>query len=286
MKKRIAVSGMNGQLGWELQQLATALPQFHFVFGDKATLNITDEDAVSAFFAAHRPDYFINTAAYTAVDKAETDQEFAFRTNAEAMGRLARYCSEYNTVLISFSTDYVFNGEGETPYRETDAIAPVNYYGYTKAMGEQLALDNWARTIIIRTSWVYSSHGHNFVKTMLRLMQDRSTLSVVADQVGAPTYAADLATATMDIITSGNNAYGVYHFSNEGVISWFEFAKAIASLSGYRGEVRAIATADYPTPAKRPRYSVLDKQKIVSTFQLRLRPWQQSLAACITKIKN
>jgi dTDP-4-dehydrorhamnose reductase len=229
-KKLIAVTGKNGQLGQELQLLAARLDAFDFAFMGTAELDITDKAAVALFFSEHKPAYLVNCAAYTAVDKAETEQEKAYLTNAEAVGELAIQCRLHNCTLITISTDYVFNGSGVAPYQPGDQPEPVNYYGYTKYMGEQLAQKNNPATIIIRTSWVYSPFGNNFVKTMVKLMSARTELSVVGDQLGSPTYAHDLAIAILEIIASlekGNNRYGIYHYSNEGIISWFDFAAAI-----------------------------------------------------------
>jgi dTDP-4-dehydrorhamnose reductase len=291
MKPLIAVSGKNGQLGWELERLSTAYPQYDFIFCDKTTLNITDEEQIATFFQQHKPSAFINCAAYTAVDKAETEQEAAYKTNASAVGFLAIQCKQHDTFLISFSTDYVFNGNGIVPYKEDDATEPVNYYGYSKWMGEQLALNNWEQSLIIRTSWVYSAHGHNFVKTMLRLMKERKDVNVVNDQLGSPTYAKDLAEAVMKIVAGlSNNEQrttnnGIYHFSNEGTISWFDFASAIKELAGLGCNIYPIPTSAYPTPAKRPHYSVLDKRKIESELGIQLKNWKDSLAECLIEIK-
>jgi dTDP-4-dehydrorhamnose reductase len=290
MKPLIAVSGKNGQLGWELEKLSSLYPQFQFIFTDKDELDITDTEQLRSFFQKSRPAVFINCAAYTAVDKAETEQVIAYKVNAEALGSLALECKEYDTLLISFSTDYVFDGKGTEPYKEDHSTHPVNYYGYTKQVGEQLALQNWEKTIIIRTSWVYSAHGNNFVKTMLRLMKQRSDITVVNDQLGSPTYAKDLAEAVMMIVDAFPNNdqrtmhNGIYHFSNDGVISWFDFASAIKERSGLSCDIHPIPTTEFPTPAKRPHYSVLDKGKIVSDFDVQLKDWKQSLADCIAVI--
>jgi len=283
-KPVIAVSGKNGQLGWELQKLSINFPQFEFVFCDRSELDITSNEQVASFFKQNHPKYFINTAAYTAVDKAESDQENAFKTNAEAVGNLAVHCKEIDATLLTFSTDYVFNGNGTAPYHEDDTTQPVNYYGYTKQAGEQLALENWDKTIVIRTSWVYSAHGHNFVKTMLRLMKERTDLNVVDDQVGSPTYARDLAEAVMQIIEQGADKFGIYHYSNEGVISWFDFAAAIAEMSGSACNIHPIPATQFPTPAKRPKYSVLNKSRIKSNYQVAINNWRSSLQQCLGEI--
>ena len=285
-KQVIAVSGKNGQLGWELQRLSSNYPNHQFIFCDRSELDITNHDQVAAFFKEHQPNFFINTAAYTAVDKAETDQENSYKANAEAVGNIAMLCKEFDTTFITFSTDYVFNGDGTAPYKENEATEPINYYGYTKEAGEKLALANWEKTIIIRTSWVYSSHGHNFVKTMLRLMNERTDLNVVNDQVGSPTYAKDLAEAVMNMIGQGANKYGIYHYSNEGVISWFDFAAEIAKVSNSKCNVHPIPTEQFPTPAKRPKYSVLGKDRIQEDYHIQLIDWKISLENCITAISG
>ncbi len=283
-KPVIAVSGRNGQLGWELQRLSVNFPQFEFIFCDRSELDIMNKENVSIFFQENKPGYFINTAAYTAVDKAETDKETAYKANAEAVGYLALKCKEVDATLITFSTDYVFNGNGTEPYQESEATEPINYYGYTKEAGEKLALENWKKAIVIRTSWVYSSHGHNFVKTMLRLMKEKTDLNVVNDQVGSPTYAKDLAEVTMQIIEQGAGNYGIYHYSNEGLISWFDFAAEIAKQSGSKCNVHPITTDQFPTPAKRPKYSRLEKSRIKADYNIDFKNWQKSLQECLNEL--
>ena len=287
--KIIAVSGKNGQLGNELQEAAKLFTNFTFVFADKDDLDIGSVSSLKSFFEMHKPHFFVNCAAYTAVDKAETDKDTAYAINGSSVGEIASLCKQYNTVLVQVSTDYVFNGTGHIPYAEDDATDPVNHYGYTKWKGEKLALENNLHTIIIRTSWVYSSYGHNFVKTMLRLMKERDAINVVSDQHGSPTYALDLAETIVTIIRyCVNNPVpsGIYHYGNEGNISWHEFAMAIKELSGAACTVHAIPTEQYPTPAKRPAYSVLDKQKIQSVFNIKTKPWRESLAKCLEKMKT
>lgn len=283
-KPVIIVSGKSGQLGCELKDASLSFPRFEFHFFDRAELDIASDNAITAVFEKYRPAYFINTAAYTAVDKAETEQELAYLINAEATGNIANTCKAYGSKLIHISTDYVFNGNGSAPYKETDVTDPVNYYGYTKWMGEQLALQNNPLSIVIRTSWVYSVYGSNFVKTMLRLMKERSDLNVVNDQFGTPTYAKDLAEAIMQIIDQHNFHPGIYHFSNEGAINWYQFATAIKEIKQLNCNVHPIPSSQYPTPAKRPAYSVLSKEKIQSAFGIQLKPWQQSLAECLKKL--
>jgi len=285
-KPVILVTGSNGQLGKELQQLADAYPQYRFVFASREDLKLHHYGLVENFFIATKPQYCINCAAYTAVDKAESEQDMAMLVNGEAVGHLAAICKKYNTKFIHISTDYVFDGESETPYKEDDATGPINTYGRSKLLGEQLCMKEDNDAIIIRTAWVYSSFGHNFVKTMMRLMNERNELNVVADQIGSPTYAADLANAILDIISSGKWESGIYHYSNEGKISWYEFALAIQKITGSKAIVHPIETAQYPTPAKRPHYSLLNKDKIKSTYSINVPEWKESLQRCIAILQE
>lgn len=278
----ILVSGANGQLGNELKLLSAALQQYQWVFTGSAELNITATEQVGAYFEKYKPAFFINTAAYTAVDKAEskTEKPVAMAVNAEAVAGIAQQCALYNTRLIHISTDYVFDGTAENPITEGTAVKPVNWYGFTKLKGEQSAM-SLTDAVIIRTSWVYSSFGHNFVKTMMRLMQSRTEISVVNDQMGSPTYAAHLATAIVTIIEQNNWQPGVYHFCDEGRITWYEFACAIRDAGKYNCTVLPIATTGYPTPAKRPRYSLLNCDKIKNIYGVPQKPWQLGLDACM-----
>ncbi len=291
MKPVILVSGKDGQLGKELQDVSSSNENFQFIFFDKEELDITDETSLKDSFQKYSPAFFINCAAYTAVDKAENEKEKAYQINAEAVGNIARLCNQFNTKLIHISTDYVFDGSATQPYKEDDKTNPVNYYGYTKLKGEELALQNNPNTIIIRTSWVYSKYGNNFVKTMLRLMSERKEINVVNDQLGSPTYAKDLAEAIMKIVnrqtSNVNNAHnlnGVYHFSNDGIISWYDFAVAIKEIKKFDRIANPIPTSSYPTPAKRPAYSVFDKSKIVTAFNIDLNDWKESLKECLTQL--
>lgn len=286
MRKKILVTGANGQLGLELKQLASSYPLFEFIFTTREELPLDDLNVISQFIAKRQPQYFINCAAYTAVDKAESEKELAYKVNAEAPGIIAKACKENNVQLIHISTDYVFNGNGISPYNEDDKTDPVNLYGASKLEGEKQVMQNDPSAIIIRTAWVYSEFGKNFVKTMLRLMAEKEQIGVVGDQSGTPTYAADLAEAILHIISSQQWTPGIYHFSNDGQITWYDFAVAIRNLSGSICKVNSISTSQYPTPAKRPSYSVLDKTKIKSTFQLPGKDWKASLAVCLDKIKN
>jgi dTDP-4-dehydrorhamnose reductase len=287
-KPTIIVSGKNGQLGNELQDACVLFPQFNYRFFARDELDISNCNAIEKIFKKYKPQYFINAAAYTAVDKAETDQESAYLINAEATGNIAKICNQYNTKLIHVSTDYVFDGNGKEPYKEDDTTSTINYYGYSKWMGEQLALKNNQQTIIIRTSWVYSVYGNNFVKTMLRLMKERKELNVVNDQVGSPTYAKDIAETILLIISKAdktkNFQEGIYHFSNEGIISWYDFASAIKEIKKLDCVVYPIPTSQYPTPAKRPAYSGMSKEKIIETFGIILKDWKQNLGECLSKL--
>lgn len=288
-KPLVAVTGKNGQLGYELEQLSVKYQDaFTFLFADRDMLDLSKPASIPVFFEKYHPVYFINCAAYTAVDKAETEQEAAFVVNAESVGIIAQQCHIHHCTLISISTDYVFDGKGTKPYQTDSPTDPVNYYGYTKWMGEKLALENNEHTIIIRTSWVYSTHGNNFVKTMLRLMKERPELKVVSDQIGSPTYAADLVDAILQVITSlekGNTHYGIYHYSNTGVISWYDFATAIRDLSGLPCNVLPQPASAYPTPAKRPAYSVMDTGLIAKDFGITLKDWHASLESCLGNMK-
>lgn len=288
-KPIIAVTGRNGQLGYELEQLSDAFSdQFEFIFADRNVLDLERATSIADFFQKYHPAYFINCAAYTAVDKAETEQEAAYLINAEAIGIIAQQCHIHNTTLIHLSTDYVFSGNGIVPYQTDTPADPVNYYGYTKWLGEKLALENNQRTIVIRTSWVYSLHGNNFMKTMLRLMKERTEIKVVSDQTGSPTYAADLAEAILQVIRKleqGNIHYGIYHYSNDGVISWYDFALAIRDKENFSCTVLPIPTSAYPTPAKRPVYSVMDKTSLVNDFGIQLKNWEESLDQCLSLLK-
>lgn len=283
-KPSILVTGANGQLGNEFRMLESGYPGYEFIFLSKEQLSITDKESVEKAFGTYKPDWCVNCAAYTAVDKAESDTEQATAINATAAGILAEACATFNTKFIHISTDYVFDGSSSEPYREDHPTGPINAYGQTKLQGEQLVMKHNPNAIIIRTAWVYSFFGNNFVKTMMRLMKERESINVVEDQVGSPTYAADLAQVVMHIITQNAKANGIFHYSNEGRISWYEFALAIRDLTGSRCKVNPIPSQQYPTPAKRPQYSLLDKSKIASTFLVPIAHWKESLEICVRKL--
>jgi dTDP-4-dehydrorhamnose reductase len=282
--KKILVTGSNGQLGKELKQLSATYPQFEFIFLGREDLPIHHFEMVRHYFSVYKPDYLINCAAYTAVDRAEQEKELAFQVNGEAVGVLAAVCKENGCRFIHISTDYVFDGSATQPYSEEDRTNPQSVYGASKLEGERQALQLNGDSLIIRTSWVYSEFGKNFVRTMLKLMQERPELKVVNDQVGSPTYAADLAEVILQIIASQEWKPGIYHYSNSGLISWYDFAIAIKELTGYNGHVYPISTAKYPTPAKRPAWSVLDKTKICHAYNVELKQWKESLSRCIAKL--
>lgn len=281
----VIVTGKNGQLGWEINRLSNAIAELYdFVFVDVDTLDLSKPESIPAFFIDNKPAYFIHCAAYTAVDKAESEQELVYKINSESVGVLAKECAKINCPFITISTDYVFDGKGTAPYKTDLQPNPLNYYGYSKWIGEKLALENWEKTIIIRTAWVYSSHAHNFVKTMMRLMKEKSEIKVVDDQVGSPTYAADLAQAILQIVKqlqAGKEHYGVYHFTNSGVISWYDFAIGIKKLAGLNCKVLPVPSTEYSTPAKRPAYSAMDTHKIADDFGVELKDWNSSLKTCM-----
>ncbi len=285
---KILVTGANGQLGWELAQAASAYPNFEFVFVDRNAMDLSKPDEFNGIFELFNPDAIINTAAYTAVDKAESEKELATTINAAAVKQLAHIAKERNIPFITYSTDYVFNGNATSPYLTDTTIEPVNFYGQTKAEGEQLAIAENPATIIIRTSWVFSSHGNNFVKTMMRLMKERDALNIVGDQKGRPTYAKDLALASIkmiELLNAGKNIKGIYHYANTGETTWFGFAKKIKALAGLECDLTAITSDQFPTPAKRPSYSVLDTQKIEKDLNIQIPHWETALQECIKKIQ-
>lgn len=277
----ILITGCNGQLGNEMQLLEKQHPEHTYYNTDVNELDITNRQAIEAFVNEHEIDGIVNCAAYTAVDKAEENQQLCDLLNRVAPGYLAEAIEQRGGWLIQISTDYVFDGTNHTPYVETDPVCPNSVYGRTKLAGEQAAQQACRRTMIIRTAWLYSTFGNNFVKTMIRLGREKSELGVIFDQIGTPTYARDLAVAIFAAITQGI-VPGIYHFSNEGVISWYDFTKAIHRLAGITTcRVRPLHTAEYPTPANRPHYSVLDKTKIKQTYALEVPYWEESLAECI-----
>lgn len=284
---KILITGANGQLGWELGQLAKSYPAFDFVLVDRSKLDLTFPETFEKIIHSIAPDCIVNTAAYTAVDKSETEKELSYTVNATAVQELARISKVLAIPFITYSTDYVFDGEATSPYNTSTKVDPVNYYGSTKAAGEKLAIEANEDTIVVRTSWVFSSHGNNFVKTMLRLMKERDQLNIVADQKGRPTFAKDLAMATMQMIESinaGKAINGIYHYANMGETTWFDFAATIKAFAGLDCALNPIETKDFPTPAKRPAYSVLDTSKIEQDVEVDIRHWEDALKDCIDHI--
>jgi dTDP-4-dehydrorhamnose reductase len=283
---KILVTGCNGQLGNEMQLLEAKHPQHTYFNTDVAELDITDQKAIEAFVSDNEIDGIVNCAAYTAVDKAEENKELCATLNTVAPAYLAAAIEKRGGWIIQISTDYVFDGTKHTPYVETDTPCPNSVYGSTKLEGELGVTKCCKRAMIIRTAWLYSTFGNNFVKTMIRLGQERPELGVIFDQIGTPTYAHDLAVAIFEAFEQGVRP-GVYHFSNEGVISWYDFTKAIHRIAGIKAcKVRPLHTEEYPTPANRPHYSVLDKTKIKQTYGIEIPYWEESLEACIKKLKD
>ena len=283
--KNILITGANGQLGNEMRVLSAEHPEYTYFFTDVAELDICDEQAVLDFVKANDIHVIVNCAAYTAVDKAEENVELCAKLNANAVGYLAKAAEVNQAEFIQISTDYVFDGAAHLPYKETELTCPNSVYGSTKLAGEQNALTYCSRTMIIRTAWLYSTFGNNFVKTMIRLGKERGSLGVIFDQVGTPTYARDLARAIYAAIVQGVQP-GIYHFSNEGVCSWYDFTKAIHRLAGITAcQVKPLHTEEYPTPAKRPHYSVLDKTKIKNTYHIEIPYWMDSLQSCIAELE-
>ena len=279
---KILITGCNGQLGNEMQLLEKENPQHTYYNTDVAELDITNQEAIEAFVEAHQIDGIVNCAAYTAVDKAEENEALCQLLNAEAPAYLAHAIGKRGGWMIQISTDYVFDGTKHTPYVEDDETCPNSVYGKTKLVGELNVQKLCERSMIIRTAWLYSTFGNNFVKTMIRLGNEKPELGVIFDQIGTPTYARDLAVCIMTAINQGVIP-GIYHFSNEGVISWYDFTKAIHRIAGITScHVRPLHTAEYPTPAARPHYSVLDKTKIKQTYGIEVPYWEESLCECIT----
>ena len=286
----ILVTGANGQLGNEIRKISLFYSHYNFIFTDVNELDITNSNDVDQFLKANPVSYVINCAAYTAVDKAETDKQNAYNLNAVAPLYLAEAATKFNARLIQVSTDYVFDGSANVPYTEEDAVNPESVYGRTKLEGEKVVQEYAPEnSMIIRTSWLYSSFGNNFVKTVLRLGAEREKIGFVFDQVGTPTYANDLAMAIISIISNVENGTkfvpGIYHYSNEGVISWYDFAKAIAKIAILETTISPILSVEYPTPTKRPAFSVLNKNKIKKTYNIEIPYWLDSLEKCLALIK-
>jgi dTDP-4-dehydrorhamnose reductase len=285
MKNNIIIAGGGGQLGQCLKQVVSGVAsELNFLFLSRAELDCMNEEQVKSVFEQFEPAYFVNCAAYTAVDQAEEDFDAAFQVNEFAVKKLAEYCLEYSTTLIHISTDFVFDGSSSIPLTETLPASPVNVYGLSKLKGEQEIQQLMEQYYIIRTSWLYSEKANNFVKTMLKLAQSRSELTVIYDQVGTPTYAMDLAEVILKIIQDDPRAYGLYHYSNEGVASWYDFAKAVFEFAEVDMKVLPVASSAFITKAKRPHYSVLDKTKIKQVLGIEIPYWRDSLNRCIQNI--
>jgi dTDP-4-dehydrorhamnose reductase len=280
----IVIFGASGQLGQCLKTIATAQGLTTIFFPPESEANILDKEALKKIFETYKPAWSINCAAYTAVDKAEDEIDIARKINKTGVENLSDLCNEYNSVFIHTSTDFVFKGDKAVPLDEEDVAEPINIYGLTKLEGEQAVIGKLQKYFILRTSWLYSEYGNNFVKTMLRLGSERDELKIIADQVGTPTYAMDLAQCILNIISRNSTAYGLYHYSNEGVASWYDFAKAIFDISGTKVKTLPITTSEYPTRAVRPAYSVMSKAKIKQTFNIEIPYWRDSLITCISKL--
>ncbi|HIA13107.1 MAG TPA: dTDP-4-dehydrorhamnose reductase [Rhodospirillales bacterium] len=290
MLKRVLVTGKNGQLGLSIAKIAQDYPQYDMTFVGRDQLDLSQSQTIIEYFQSKTFNVIINCAAHTAVDKAESDPEIAIQVNYLAVKQMAKIAKDQNAILIHISTDYVFNGKNHKPYVETDPVDPINLYGQTKLKGEQSIYIIQPKGMVIRTSWLYSEFGDNFVKTMLRLGKERENLDVIYDQVGSPTFAGDLAKAIFDMLSRhfqfGKESLQTFHFSNEGICSWYDFAKTIFELSNIHCRVNPIETKDYPTPAKRPHYSVLNKLKIRQGYMLEISYWKDSLATCLNELEK
>lgn len=284
---KILVTGANGQLGKEMHAILEKEYPGQTLYTDVDTLDIADTKSVDDFFNQNELTHVINCAAYTAVDKAESDQTMCYRINVDAVQNIAKAASKHSVKVVHVSTDYVFDGKNYRPYSEADKTNPTSTYGTTKRKGEMILLSFCPDAVIVRTAWLYSPHGHNFVKTMMKLGVEKPELRVVFDQIGSPTSATDLATVICAIIKSRQWVSGTYHFTNEGVASWYDFAKAIHRIAGITDcKIIPVTTEDYPTPATRPHYSVLDKSMIKRTFGIEIPYWEDSLSKCIARIKE
>tara|TARA_B100000900_G_C20567774_1_gene711877 strand:+ start:714 stop:1571 length:858 start_codon:yes stop_codon:yes gene_type:complete len=282
----ILVTGARGQLGSEIFKISKNYPKIKFSFVGREEMPFDDDYSLTFFLNQINPDIIINTAAYTDVDQAEKEKEKANQINHLSVAAIAAWCSNNSAKLIHVSTDYVFDGTSTIPYKENDRTKPINWYGETKLRGEQAIESILKDAVIIRTSWLYSEFGNNFVKTMFRLMTERKSLNVVNDQIGSPTYALDLAKTIMKIVGSKIWKHGIFHYSNAGKISWFDFAVAINMFSGLNCEVNGVSSIKFPTIAKRPSYSLLDKTKIKVTYKLEVSDWKTSLESCIKMLKR
>jgi len=282
----ILITGSNGQLGNEMQQAAVRFPDFNYIYTDVAELDICDKGALDAFVKANNVNVIVNCAAYTAVDKAEDDVELCYKINRDAVRNIAEVATENKVKVVHVSTDYVFDGTNYLPYTEDMPVCPATVYGKSKLEGEQALLENSKESVILRTAWLYSSFGNNFVKTMIKLGTERDSLGVIFDQVGTPTYAADLADAILQLLSNETFVPGIYHFSDEGVCSWYDFTKTIHRMASITCDVKPIETKDYPARTPRPHFSVLNKGKIKSTYGISIPHWEVSLEKCIQLLQN
>ena len=283
---KILVTGSNGQLGSEIKKIAKKTSEVNWLFADKKSFDLSKIDFIEPFLNKVKPSIIINCAAYNNVDKAESESKLANLINVKAVDLLSKWSFSNNVKLFHISTDYVFDGNTSTPLKEDTVAAPINIYGLTKLQGEKVCLENDPNCIIIRTSWVFSSFGKNFVKTISELMNQKDSLNIICDQIGSPTYAKDLAETIISIINYKYWIPGLYHYSNEGEVSWFDFAKSIKKYFGFNTILTPILTEEYPTPAKRPHYSLLDKSKIKLTFNINVPNYENSLEECIKILKN
>ena len=282
---KILVTAANGQLGSELHKISTNY-NFEWVFTNRQSFNISDLDNINIYLDICKPNIIINCAAYTSVDKAEDDFEFANTINHKSVSLIAKWCNDNNCKLIHISTDYVYDGNSLFPYVETDQTDPLNNYGKTKLLGDIVCQKNNPSSIIIRTSWLYSSFGNNFVKKMINLMKSKSELNIINDQVGSPTYAGDLANTILDLITNKKWHSGIYNYTNRGHISWYDFANEIKSIYGFSTIIKSISSKEYSQKVKRPKYSSLDNSKIINTFNIKQIDYLDSLNKCIKIIQN
>jgi len=283
---KVIVFGASGQLGQCLKAVTEKLSFQGLIFPDEAAANILDLNLLDKLFDLYQPQYIINCAAYTAVDKAESDEDTARKINRDGPANLAVLCKKYNTIFIQISTDFIFAGDKPYLLSENDAASPISIYGVTKLEGEQVIQAAIDKYFVLRTSWLYSEYGNNFVKTMLKFGKEREEIKIIADQIGTPTYAIDLAGAIIEIIASGSQAYGIYNYSNEGVTSWYDFAKGIFDIAQSPIKIYPIRTEEYPTPAVRPKFSVMDKSKIKNTFNISIPYWRDSLVKCISILQQ
>ena len=281
---KVLVTGKNGQLGSELQELTAQYPEHHFRFLDREEMDLSNPAQITQVLDREKPEIIINAGAYTAVDKAETEADLCDAINHKAIETIGNWAFKNEAKVIHISTDYVFDGKSEIPLKETDPTNPINVYGLTKLKGEKALIESKASYAIIRTAWVYSTYGANFVKTMIRLMSERDEIGVVSDQVGSPTYARDIAETIMKMIETEKFVPGIFHYSNEGKISWFDFAVAIKNRKGFNTIVNPISSSAFPTPAKRPNFSLLDKTKIKQTYKIEVPNWTESLEIMINKL--